>query len=144
MHEMALVYKEKKHFNEAARIFKQELSVRRKIGQPEYPCIARTLNLLGLVEHEMRNNSRALKFLVESLSIYQQERNGMGVECAQVLFNTGLVFNSVRNSNRAREAFSESLRIFKEQGLANDDPRILQTEKELAKLRQNISTRHAR
>lgn len=144
MHEMALIYKEKRHFNEAARIFKQELSVRRKIGQPEYPCIARTLNLLGVTEYEMRNNSRALKFLVESLTIYQQERHGRGIECAEVLFNTGLVFNAVRNSNRALEAFTESLRIFRDKNLAEEDPRVQQTEQEIAKLRQVTNTRHAR
>jgi tetratricopeptide (TPR) repeat protein len=135
MHEMALIYKEKRHYVEAARIFNQELSVRRKIGQPEYPCIARTLNLLGVTEYEMTNNSRALKFLVESLTIYQQERNGLGVECAEVLYNTGLVFNSVRNGNRALEAFAESRRIFQEQGVPKDDPRLERTEKEIAKIR---------
>lgn len=140
MHEMALIYKEKKHYNEAARIFKQELSVRRKIGQPEFPWIARTLNLLGVTEYDMKNNSRALKYLVESLTIYQ-EKSEHGTECAEVLYNTGLVFAAVRNKDRALEAFTEAQRRFREQGATEEDPRMIHTGKEIAKLRESCRTR---
>ena len=115
MHEMALINKERKRFNEAARIFKQELGVRRKIGHAEYPMIARTLNHLGVTEYEMKNNNKSLKYLVEALTIFKDRAEG-SVECAEVLFNTGLVFESSKNRERAMEAHDEAARIFKEHG----------------------------
>jgi tetratricopeptide (TPR) repeat protein len=133
MHEMALVCQEKQDFREAARVLQQELSVRQKIGQPEFPLIARTLSHLGVVEFELKNNSRALKHLVEALTIYQQ-RGEHGVDCAEVLFNTGLVFEAVYNRERARDAFAESARIYEDRGFNKDHPFILMANEKLAQL----------
>jgi tetratricopeptide (TPR) repeat protein len=139
MSEMALIYKDKKHLSEATRIFKQELSVRRKIGQPEFPLIARTLNHLGLAEYEMKNNSRALKYLVEALTICQNQGEH-GLDCAEILHNTGLVFVSVRNKERGLEAFCEAARLFEEHGLDESHPRVVSAKEEIAKLRSTIGT----
>ena len=136
MHEMALINKEKKFFTEALRIFKQELSVRRKIGQPEFPLVARTLNQLGLIEYELKNNSRALRYLVEALTIYQ-ERGEHGVDCAEVLVNAGLVFQSVKNQARAIDAFTEAARIFEERGYNEDNPHLATAKAGLAKMSSN-------
>jgi tetratricopeptide (TPR) repeat protein len=137
MHEMALIYQEKQDFHEAARVLNQELSVRRKIGQPEFPLIARTLNHLGVVEFELQNNSRALKHLVDSLTIYQQ-RGELGVDCAEVLYNTGLVFGAVYNYERARDAFAESAWIYEDRGYTKDHPFILMANEKLAEVSQFI------
>lgn len=136
MHEMALIYKDKRHYNEASRILKQELSVRRKIGQPEFPHIARTLNHLGVVEYEMHNNSRALRYLVEALTIFQ-EQGEHGMDCAEVLFNTGLVFSAVKNRDRALEAFNEAERLFSKHGCKENHPYRINTKREIMKVRSN-------
>lgn len=133
MHEMALIHQEKQDFQEAARVLNQELSVRRKIGQPEYPLIARTLNHLGVVEFELKNNSRALKHLVDALTIYQQ-RGEHGVDCAEVLFNTGLVFEAVQNYDRAKDAFAESARIYEDRGFEKDHPFILMANEKMTEV----------
>lgn len=134
MHEMAVIYQEKKNFKEASRVYKQELTVRRKIGQPEFPLIARTLNLLGVVEYEMENHSHALKYLVESLTVFQQ-RGEHGIDCAEVLFSTGLVFQAVENNDRARDAFAESVRIYMDRGCYTEDhPFIVKANEKLAEL----------
>jgi tetratricopeptide (TPR) repeat protein len=123
MHEMALLYKAKRQLTEAAKIFKQELTVRRKIGQPDYPCIAKTLNHLGVTEYEMKMHRRALKHLLEVLTIFQ-ERQEQGIDFAEALYNIGLVFEAVRNKERAYEAFLEAARVFKTNGYANDHPHM--------------------
>lgn len=123
MHEMALLYKAKRQLTEAAKIFKQELTVRRKIGQPDYPCIAKTLNHLGVTEYEMKMHRRALKHLLEVLTIFQ-ERQEQGIDFAEALYNIGLVFEAVRNKDRAYEAFLEAARVFKANGYANDHPHM--------------------
>lgn len=123
MHEMALLYKAKRQLAEAAKIFKQELTVRRKIGQPEYPCIAKTLNHLGVTEYEMKMHRRALKHLLEVLTVFQ-ERQEQGIDFAEALYNIGLVFEAVRNQERAYEAFLEAARVFKANGYANDHPHM--------------------
>jgi hypothetical protein len=81
-----------------------------------------------------------LKYLVESLTIYQ-EKSEHGTECAEVLYNTGLVFAAVRNKDRALEAFTEAQRRFREQGATEEDPRMIHTGKEIAKLRESCRTR---
>ena len=134
MHEMALINKERKRFNEASRIFKQELGVRRKIGQSEYPMIARTLNHLGVTEYEMKNYNKSLKFLVEALTIFRNRAEG-SVECAEVLFNTGLVFESSRNRERAVEAYEEASRIFRNHGYKDTHPHLAKATRKLVKLR---------
>jgi tetratricopeptide (TPR) repeat protein len=116
--------KEKYRYSEAVRIFKQELGVRRKIGQPEYPLIARTLNHLGVTEYEMKNNNRALKYLIEALTIYKDNAE-RSTDCAEVLYNTGLVFEASRNKDRALEAYNEAVRIFRERGYTDEHPHVL-------------------
>ena len=133
MHEMALLYKAKKQLNEAAKIFKQELTVRRKIGQPDYPCIAKTLNHLGVTEYEMKMHRRALKHLLEVLTIFQ-ERQEQGIDFAEALYNIGLVFEAVRNKERAYEAFLEAARVFKANGYANDHPHLVKAVNKVKRL----------
>ncbi|KAL7569241.1 hypothetical protein ACA910_016794 [Epithemia clementina (nom. ined.)] len=137
MHEMALINKDRKKFNEAARIFKQELGVRRKIGQADYPMIARTLNHLGVTEYEMKNNNKSLKYLIEALTIFKDRAEG-SVECAEVLFNTGLVFESSRNRERAMEAYDEAARIFKEHGYKEDHPHLAKALRKIEKLQSQL------
>jgi tetratricopeptide (TPR) repeat protein len=133
MHEMALLYKAKRQLTEAAKIFKQELTVRRKIGQPDYPCIAKTLNHLGVTEYEMKMHRRALKHLLEVLTIFQ-ERQEQGIDFAEALYNIGLVFEAVRNKERAYEAFLEAARVFKTNGYANDHPHMLKAVNKVKRL----------
>jgi len=133
MHEMALLYKAKRQLTEAAKIFKQELTVRRKIGQPDYPCIAKTLNHLGVTEYEMKMHRRALKHLLEVLTIFQ-ERQEQGIDFAEALYNIGLVFEAVRNKERAYEAFLEAARVFKANGYANDHPHMVKAVNKVKRL----------
>ena len=120
MHEMAMINEDRGHYQDASRIFKQELSVLRKIGQPEYPFAARTLKHLGITEYQLNNYSRSLKYLVEALTIYQKH-NEKGSECADVLVHTGLVFYKVNNKDRALDAFKEAVHIYAGQKLKNDN-----------------------
>jgi tetratricopeptide (TPR) repeat protein len=70
LHETAFVNKEQNKFQQAAKILKQELVVRQKIGQAEYPMIVRALNHLGVTEYELKNNNnKTLKYLREALTI---------------------------------------------------------------------------
>ena len=133
MHEMALMNKEKHRFSEATRIFKQELGVRRKIGQADFPMIARTLNHLGVTEYEMKNNNKSLKYLIEALTIYKDNAE-RSVECAEVLFNTGLVFEASRNKNRAMDAYNEAVRIFRENGYEDSHPHLLKAVSKIEKI----------
>ena len=133
MHEMALISLDRGHFQDAARIFKQELSVRRKVGQPEFPFAARTLKHLGVTEYTMKNYSRSLKYLVEALSIHQDHED-QGVECGEVLFHTGLVFFKANNKERALEALVEAVRIFGDHGLA-DYPLNMEANKKIDEIR---------
>ena len=133
MREMALINKSKNNIVDAARIFKQELGVRRKLGQPEFPTIARTLNHLGVAEYENGNNTRALKHLVEALTIFQ-DHGEEGADCAEVLYNTGLVFEEVRNMQRAVEAYVESARIFASIGYPEDHPHLLKARHKVDKM----------
>jgi tetratricopeptide (TPR) repeat protein len=133
MHEMALINKEKHRYAEAARIFKQELGVRRKIGQAEFPMIARTLNHLGVTEYEMKNNNKSLKYLIEALTIYKDHAERT-VECAEVLFNTGLVFETSRNKDRAVDAYNEAARIFREHGYKGNHPHLVKATRKIERL----------
>jgi tetratricopeptide (TPR) repeat protein len=124
MHEMGLLNHDKAQLNDAARIFKQELSVRRKIGQPEYPFIARCLKCMGVVEAELGNHTKALKFLVEALAIFQ-DHGDQGPGCAEILVQTGIVFDAVRKKERALEALTEAVRILEErEDIADDNPML--------------------
>lgn len=136
MHEMALVSLERGHFQDASRILKQELSVRRKVGQPEFPFAARTLKHLGVTEYTMKNYSKALKYLVEALAIHQ-ERDDQGTECGEVLFHTGLVFYKVGNKERALEAFVEAVRVFSDHGL-DKYPLNIEANARIEEIRSNV------
>jgi len=138
MHEMALISLDRGQFQDAARIFKQELSVRRKVGQPEFPFAARTLKHLGVTEYTMKNYSRSLKYLVEALSIHQNHED-QGVECGEVLFHTGLVFFKVNNKERALEALVEAVRIFGDHGLA-DYPLNIEANKKIDEIRYEMES----
>ena len=140
MREMALVNNDKNNHGDAARIFKQELGVRRKLGQPKFPMIARTLNHLGVAEYQNGNNTRALKYLVEALTIFQCQGEE-SLDCAEVLFNTGLVFESVNNAQRAREAFTEAARIFADQGYSDDHPHLAKAKHKIEKLQNSKKSR---
>ncbi|GAX14236.1 hypothetical protein FisN_1Hh428 [Fistulifera solaris] len=135
MHEMALINKDRKNHADAAKIFKQELSVRRKIGQPEFPIIARTLNHLGVAEFEIANHSHSLKFLVEALNIFQRHAKE-SVDCAEVLFNTALVFETVKKDSRALDAFTEAARIFTDHGYSPSHPHLQKANYKIDKLRR--------
>lgn len=111
MHEMALTNQDRGNLQDAVRIFKQELSVRRKIGQPDFPYAARTLKHLGVCEYKLKGYSRASKYLLESANIYK-ERGDQGLEFAEVLYYTGLVFRKVNNRERAHDAYTEAIRMF--------------------------------
>lgn len=139
MHEMAFINQDRGNYQDAVRIFKQELSVRRKIGQPEFPLVARTLNHLGVAEFELNNNSRALKYLVEALTIFQ-ERGEQGIECAEVLFNTGLVFDAAQNKQRALEAYTEAARIFRDHGYKEDHPHLKKANEKIDNARRVLDS----
>jgi tetratricopeptide (TPR) repeat protein len=122
MHELAIIHKGNHNMGDAIKTFKQEIAVRRKLGQPEYPLIAQTLNHLGVAEFEIKNHNRALNYFMEALTIYEKRGTTLGTDFAEVLYNTGLVFESLRNRQRARDAFLEAARIFKENGYAETHP----------------------
>lgn len=122
MHELAIIHKANHNIGDAIKTFKQEIAVRRKLGQPEHPYIAQTLNHLGVAEFEIKNHNRALNYFMEALTIYEKRGTTLGTDFAEVLYNTGLVFESLRNKQRARDAFMEAARIFKENGYAETHP----------------------
>ncbi|KAG7340127.1 tetratricopeptide repeat protein [Nitzschia inconspicua] len=133
MHELAIIHKANHNMGDAIKTFKQEIAVRRKLGQPEYPFIAQTLNHLGVAEFEVKNHNRALNYFMEALAIYEKRGTTLGTDFAEVLYNTGLVFESLRNRQRARDAFLEAARIFKENGYSESHPHYA---KAIGKLRR--------
>lgn len=135
MHEMAMINEDRGHYQDASRIYKQELSVLRKIGQPEYPFAARTLKHLGITEYKLNNYSRSLKYLVEALTIYQQH-NEKGPECADVLVHTGLVFYKVDNKDRALDALKEAVHIYSGQKLKEDNVLFQEATKHISLMEQ--------
>jgi tetratricopeptide (TPR) repeat protein len=137
MHEMALISQDRGHFEDATRIFKQELSVRRKIGQSEFPFATRTLKHLGINEYNLKNYSRALKHLVEALTIYK-EHGDQGVECGEILFHTGLVFRKVGNDDRAKEAFVEAVRIFNDHSVDQNDSLLREANENIKSIEAGI------
>ena len=130
MHELAVIHKANNNIADAIKTFQQEIAVRRKLGQPEYPFIAQALNHIGVTEFEMKNYNRALKYFTEAMSIYEKKKvetpgaSGAvsGTEYAEALYNTGLVFETLRNNQSARDAFMEAARIFKENGHSKSHP----------------------
>jgi tetratricopeptide (TPR) repeat protein len=122
MHELAIIHKSNHNMGDAVKTFRQEIAVRRKLGQPEYPSIAQALNHLGVTEFEIKNHNRALNYFMEALTIYEKRGTSPGTDFAEVLYNTGLVFESLRNKQRARNAFLEAARIFKENGYIESHP----------------------
>jgi len=134
LREMALINKEKDNHEDAVSLFKQELDVRRKLRQPNYPVIAKTLSHLGVSEYALGNNTSALKYLVEALTILQ-DQGPDSVDCAEVLFHTGLVFEKVDNGHRALEALTEAARIFKDHGYDSTHPHLNQALLKIQELR---------
>mmetsp|Transcript_4035 Transcript_4035/g.9941 ORF Transcript_4035/g.9941 Transcript_4035/m.9941 type:complete len:754 (+) Transcript_4035:208-2469(+) len=122
MHELAIIHKANHNTGDAIKTFKQEIAVRQKLGQPEYPFIAQTLNHLGVAEFEVKNCNRALNYFMEALTIYEKRGGALGTDFAEVLYNTGLVFESLRNRQRARDAFVEAARIFRANGYTESHP----------------------
>jgi len=124
MHELAIVHKANHNMVDAIKTFQQEIAVRRKLGQPEYPFIAQALNHIGVTEFEIKNYNRALNYFTEALAIYEKKRaetpgnvaggSVQGTEYAEALYNTGLVFETLRDKQRAHNAFIEAARLFKE------------------------------
>lgn len=134
MHELAIIHKANNNIGDAIKTFKQEVAVRRKLGQPEYPLIAQTLNHLGVAEFEIKNHNRALNYFMEALTIYETKGNESGTDFAEVLYNTGLVFESIRNKQRAQDAFIEAARIFKKNGYDSDHPHLAKAVSKLKRL----------
>lgn len=134
MHEMAMVNHDRGNHKDAARIFKQELSVRRKIGQPSVPFISRTLLFMGIADYSMKNYNQALKHLVEALALFQ-ERGDEGLDCAKVLYYTGLVFEKVDNPSRAMEALAEAIRLFEDNDVDSDSKIMLHAHDKVQYLR---------
>ena len=134
MHELAIIHKTNKNTADAIKTFKQEIAVRRKLGQPEYPLIAQTLNHLGVAEFEIMNHNRALNYFMEALTIYEKSGNDTGTDFAEVLYNTGLVFESIRSKQRAQDAFLEAARLFKENGYSDDHPHLSKAINKLLRL----------
>mmetsp|Transcript_1002 Transcript_1002/g.2310 ORF Transcript_1002/g.2310 Transcript_1002/m.2310 type:complete len:806 (-) Transcript_1002:42-2459(-) len=145
MHELAIIHKADHNMGDAIKTFKQEIAVRRKLGQPEFPLIAQALNHLGVTEFEVKNHNRALNHFMEALAIYEKKRAETlsktaggtavpGTDLAEVLYNTGLVFESLRNKQRARNAFVEAARIFKENGYSLSHPHYAKTIGKLKRL----------
>lgn len=132
MHELAIIHKANHNMGDAIKTFQQEIAVRRKLGQPEYPFIAQALNHIGVTEFEMKNYNRALNYFTEALAIYEKRRAetpvdessgaAPGTEYAEALYNTGLVYETLRSKQRARNAFVEAARIFKENGHSKSHP----------------------
>ena len=137
MHEMAMINEDRGHYEDASRIYKQELSVLRKIGQPEYPFAARTLKHLGITEYKLNNYTRSLKYLVEALAIYQKH-NERGLECADVLVHTGVVFYKVDNKDRAMDALKEAVNIYTSQKLKEDNVLFQEASKYISLMEQSI------
>jgi tetratricopeptide (TPR) repeat protein len=134
MHELAIIHKANDNMHDAIKTFKQEVAVRRKLGQPEFPLIAQTLNHLGVSEFEIKNHNRALNYFMEALTIYEKRGSDLGTDFAEVLYNTGLVFEAIRNKQRAYDAFLEAARIFKENGYGEDHPHLSKAANKLRKL----------
>lgn len=134
MHELAIIHKANNNLGDAIKTFKQEIAVRRKLGQPEYPLVAQTLNHLGVAEFEIKNHNRALNYFMEALTVYEKKGNESGTDFAEVLFNTGLVFEAVRNKQRAQDAFIEAARIFMENGYNNSHPHLSKAVNKLKRL----------
>eukprot|EP00980_Cylindrotheca_fusiformis_P011714 scaffold2783_cov129-Cylindrotheca_fusiformis.AAC.15 len=124
MHELAVLLRTSNEVGEAIKTFKQEIAVRRKLNQAEYPSIAKSLNLLGLSEFELKNQSRALNHLKDARLIYEKAEKTEGIEYAEVLFNLGLVYQSLRKKQRGQQSFLEAAIIFKKNGFKSDQPRL--------------------
>lgn len=134
MHELAIIHKANNNVGDAIKTFKQEVAVRRKLGQPEYPLIAQTLNHLGVAEFEIKNHNRALNYFMEALTIYEKKGTESGTDFAEVLYNTGLVFEAIRNKQRALDAFIEAAHIFRENGYDDDHPHLSKAVNKLLRL----------
>lgn len=137
MHELALIHKSRREMTDAMKTFKQELSVRRKLDQPEYPLIARSLYQLGTIELELKNNGKALSYCNEALSIYERVGETSNVDYAEALYTTGMVFQSLRKKQRCYDTFLKAACIFKKEGYNEEHPHFVTTVNMLKKLGHN-------
>lgn len=142
MHELAIIHKANGNAVDAIKTFKQEIAVRRKLGQPEYPLISQTLNHLGVTEFEAKNHNKALNYFMEALTIYEHQGQASGTNFAEVLYNTGLVFESIRNRQRAHDAFAEAARIFKINGYNDSHPHLSKAVNKLLRLGHTCQCRN--
>jgi tetratricopeptide (TPR) repeat protein len=142
MHEMAIIHKANNNTEDAIKTFKQEIAVRRKLGQPEYPIISQTFNHLGVAEYESRNHNKALTYFMEALNIYKTKGHSSGTDFAEVLYNTGLVFDALRNKQRAHDAFLEAAHIFKMNGYDETHPHLSKAAKKLRRLGHTCQCRN--
>jgi tetratricopeptide (TPR) repeat protein len=142
MHELAIMHKANNNTADAIKTFKQEIAVRRKLGQPEYPLISQTLNHLGVAELESRNHNKALAYFMEALTICEKKGRSSGTDFAEVLYNTGLVFESLRNKQRAYDAFVEAARVFKMNGYNESHPHLSKAASKLKRLGHTCQCRN--
>ena len=142
MHQLAIIHKANNNTAEAIKTFKQEIAVRRKLGQPEYPTISQTLNHLGVAEFESRNHNKALTYFTEALNIYRKKGHSSGTDFAEVLYNTGLVFDALRNKQRAHDAFLEAAHIFKMNGYDESHPHLSKAANKLRRLGHTCQCRN--
>ena len=119
MQEMAFIHRSKGKLNDAVKIFKQVLTIRQKMGAQERHRVAETLFHLGTAELEMKNNTKALNYFMDALTIYEKASDEVGVDFAKTLYCTGIVFDASRHHERAQEAYNEAIKVFLSQGLSD-------------------------
>ena len=141
MREMAQIHTKNGQHQEASKILKQELAIRKKMGNDEAKQVARTLYYIGLTELEMRNSTKALNILMEGISIYESPDGELGIDFAETLYATGTVFVAMRHHERAQEAFSEALRVYKLKGLTDSDGRVKAVTTRLETIRKGTHDR---
>lgn len=123
MHEMALIHCSKQQLTDALKIFKQELTIRQKMGGRQLHQTAVTLHHLGTTELEMRNHTKALNYFMEALQIYEKTNEEIGIDFGETLYCTGIVFDATRHTARAKEAYQEAINVFETQGLTAHEVR---------------------
>ena len=141
MHDLPIIHEANLNMGDAIKTFKQEVAVRQKLGQPEYPLlmIAQTLNHLGVAEFEIKNHTRALNYFIEALTIYEKRGTDLGANFAKALYNTCLVFKTIRNKQRTYDAFIEAAKIFKDHDYANDNPHLVKAANKLKQMGHSCS-----
>ncbi|KAL3942062.1 MAG: hypothetical protein SGBAC_003690 [Bacillariaceae sp.] len=127
MHELGVLHKAKGQYAEAIKTLKQEIAVRRKLGQPDYPSSAEAMKVLGQAEFESKNQVRALNHLKDARSIYEKAGKTSDISYGEVLLNLGIVFRGMRKQQKCRDALFEALTVFKNTGCGSDHPLLSKT-----------------